>query len=302
MMKTVHKTWQLIFLTALLFVLAACTGNTGNTTKENWHSVAFGDINVSYLDVGKKEAQALVFIHGWLSDTSFWRFQVPEFSKDYRVLVIDLPGFGRSDRPQDVAYTMGFFAEAVQTVLADAKVQNPVLIGHSMGYAISRQYLIDYPGTVKAVVNVDGAYFRIPPTLEEKEAFERMVTAMLPEMKEDWAEEMRGFVESTFYGKTAPELQKEIMAIAFDADPYAAISSFREMLRMNQWEERSFDVPALAVYAEGEYLQPDSSDYLRTVFPNLVYVEWDDLGHHIQLEAPERFNALMRNFLESLPK
>ncbi|MCL2160735.1 MAG: alpha/beta hydrolase [Betaproteobacteria bacterium] len=299
-MKPSHRTLQVAFLTALLFVLTACGGHT---EKEQRSSAAFGGVHVSYLDTGKKDAQTLVFIHGWSSDTSFWRFQVSEFSRDYRVLVLDLPGFGRSGKPQDVAYTMRFFAGAVQAVLADAGVQNPVLIGHSMGYAIVRQYLIDYPGTVKAVVNVDGAHFQIPPTLEEKKKFEDMVAAMLAAHEGPNREAaVRGFVETTFYGRTAPELQKEIMATVFTADPYAATSSLREMLRMEQWEERSFEVPSLAIYAKNKNLPPNHGDYLRTVFPNLTYVEWDDIGHHIMLEVPTRFNAVMRDYLESLPR
>ena len=299
-MNPFRGTLQAFFLTALLFVLTGCDGHT---TKEKWNNATFGGVDIAYLDTGKKDAQTLVFIHGWSSNTSFWRFQVPEFSGDYRVLALDLPGFGRSGKPQDVAYSMRYFAEAVQAVLTDAKVENPVLIGHSMGYAIARQYLIDYPGTVKAVVNVDGAYFRIPPTPEEKEAFEGMAAAMLAAHEGPNREEtVREFVESTFYGKTAPDLQKEIMAAVFTADPYAATSSLREFFRMAQWEERSFDVPSLAVYATNENLPPDQADYLRTVFPDLVYVEWDDLGHHIQLEAPARFNALLRDYLESLPR
>jgi len=295
-LKTSHK---IILLVALFFVLAACT----DAAKERWHSASFGDINVSYIDTGKKDAQALVFIHGWSSDTSVWRFQTPEFAKDYRIIVLDLPGFGRSDKPQDAAYTMSFFAGAVQAVLTDAGVQNPVLIGHSMGYAVSRQFLLDYPDTVKAVINVDGAYFRIPPTRKEKEAFEGMAAAMVAAHEGPNREEVvRGFLETTFYGKTAPELQKEIIAFVLTADPYAATSSLREFFRLEQWQEHSFDVPMLAVYATNENLPPDHADYLRTVFPDLTYVEWDDLGHHIMLEAPERLNAVMRNYLEALPR
>jgi pimeloyl-ACP methyl ester carboxylesterase len=78
-----------------------------------------------------------------------------------------------------------------------------VLVGHSMGYSVIRQYLITFPGTVRAVVNVDGAHFRIPETPEMLAGFEKRRNGILsgfegPERKEA----VRQFIESTFFGNT----------------------------------------------------------------------------------------------------
>jgi len=55
--------------------------------------------------------QAVVFIHGWTCDLTFWRMQAPVYEK-HRSLLIDLPGHGESDKPE-IAYTQDFFARAV---------------------------------------------------------------------------------------------------------------------------------------------------------------------------------------------
>jgi hypothetical protein len=49
--------------------------------------------------------EAIVFIHGWTCNLTFWNGQIPELSKRTRVLAVDLPGHGESDKPQ-VSYTM----------------------------------------------------------------------------------------------------------------------------------------------------------------------------------------------------
>src|SRR5438105_14036956 len=74
---------------------------------------------------------AVVFIHGWTCDLTFWRGQAPVYEKR-RSLLIDLPGHGQSGKPE-VAYTQERFARAVEAVMRDAGVEHAVLVGHSMG-------------------------------------------------------------------------------------------------------------------------------------------------------------------------
>ena len=75
--------------------------------------------------------EAVVFIHGWTCDLTFWRTQAPVYEKR-RSLLIDLPGHGASDKPQ-VSYSQELFARAVEAVMRDAGVEKAVLVGHSMG-------------------------------------------------------------------------------------------------------------------------------------------------------------------------
>ena len=296
------KHYSKVFLCAI-FLVCLWTGHATAAEQGVWREAKFDGMKIAYLEAGKPDAPALVFVHGWSCDASFWRLQISEFAKSYHVIAVDLPGFGKSDKPHDKAYTMEFFARALHAVIEDANVKAPVLVGHSMGYAIVRQYLITFPGTVRAVVNVDGAYFRIPETAEARADFENMVDGMVaafdgPERKEA----VRQFVEATFYGKTPKALQGEIMDAMASADAYAANSAFREMTRLDQWKEISFDVPSLALYAKADDLPDDHEAYMRTVFPHLTYELWDDAGHFLMLEKPERFNAALAKFLGSLPR
>src|SRR6185436_7785884 len=75
--------------------------------------------------------EAIVFIHGWTCDLTFWRGQAPVYEK-HRALLIDLPGHGQSEKPE-VAYSQERFARAIDAVMRDAGVESAVLVGHSMG-------------------------------------------------------------------------------------------------------------------------------------------------------------------------
>ena len=98
---------------------------------------------IHYVNYGKG-GDALVLIHGWTQNVDGWRDQVPDFAKRYRVIAIDLPGHGQSDKPQ-TTYSMDYFAQAVDAVLRDAKVKRAVLVGHSMGTPVARQFYRKYP-------------------------------------------------------------------------------------------------------------------------------------------------------------
>ena len=98
----------------------------------------------------------IVFVHGWTCDTSSWRDQVPAFADDYRVITLDLPGHGRSDAPPEGGFSMDLFARAVEAVRAEAGAEEIVLVGHSMGVVVIRQYALMFPERVAGLVAVDG--------------------------------------------------------------------------------------------------------------------------------------------------
>ena len=82
------------------------------------HYAKLDGARIHYQSYGKG-SEALVFIHGWTCNLDYWRDQVPDFAKRNRVIAIDLPGHGQSDKPQ-VAYSMDLFARAVDAVMRDA--------------------------------------------------------------------------------------------------------------------------------------------------------------------------------------
>ena len=118
------------------------------------HFISAGANRIHYVTAGKG-SRTIVFVHGWACNLGFWREQVAALADKARLILIDLPGHGQSDKPQ-TAYTMDFFAEAVLAVLRDAKVDKAIFIGHSMGAAVLCRVHHHAPEKVAALVSVDG--------------------------------------------------------------------------------------------------------------------------------------------------
>ena len=92
--------------------------------------------------------KTIVFVHGWTCDESSWREQVPFFENNYRVITLDLPGHGKSGAPGNGPLTMELFAKSIEAVRVEAKAGKIVLVGHSMGTPVIRQYARLYPANV----------------------------------------------------------------------------------------------------------------------------------------------------------
>ncbi len=260
-----------------------------------------GDIHIYYEDYGRKDAPAIVFIHGWSCDHTVWRLQVPELRKDYRLIIVDLPGFGSSSKPTNVAYTPDYLAEAVGAVMSSAGIERAVLVGHSSGFAVARRFAIKYPEKTAAICDVDGVFMDLAWDPKALEAFKaEMDTFMKGLNGKDREEFVRWFVNMTFYGKTPESLQKEIMVLMTKANAYAANSAMEEMWRPKEWERAVVKAPMLAIYAKIPELPLDEEAQLKAQFPDLTYVEWDDTGHFLMMQHPERFNKLLSDFIKSL--
>src|SRR5205085_5298507 len=119
-----------------------------------------------YESYGKGQ-DAVVFVHGWTCDLTFWRGQAPVYQK-HRSLLVDLPGHGQSEKP-DVPYTQERFARAVEAVMRDAGVEHAVLVGHSMGSPVAFTVLRLFPKKVKGIVFVDGVLLSTPKDDAEKQ-------------------------------------------------------------------------------------------------------------------------------------
>ena len=74
-------------------------------------------INIHYLSAG--EGAVILLIHGWPTSAYLWRNIMPELSKKYRVIAIDLPGFGQSDKRLEDSFSFRYFNEILMGFLAN---------------------------------------------------------------------------------------------------------------------------------------------------------------------------------------
>ncbi|GAB2599639.1 alpha/beta fold hydrolase [Spirosoma areae] len=82
---------------------------------------------------GPKVAQPLILIHGWSSDSTQWYYLKKRLSKSYRLIMMDLPGLGKSEKPQNKDYSLDKFARDLDAVIDLAGPRKPIVLGHSIG-------------------------------------------------------------------------------------------------------------------------------------------------------------------------
>jgi pimeloyl-ACP methyl ester carboxylesterase len=290
--------WSILLVLGSLLMVCGSLSCTQNMEAKDGQSrfADFEGLRLHYVDYGQGK-EAVVFIHGWTCDSTFWRFQVPAFKKGRRLILVDLPGHGQSDKPR-IAYTQDLFARAVNAILVEAGVDNAVLVGHSMGVSVARQFIRKYPGKAKAIVNVDGAFYRMPKDQLKLRAWMKRHADFVQNFKgPDYKESAARFIDSMFVTETPVDLRGEIKSVMLSTPQHVAVSSLEALGDPTIWQEDAIGLPSLAVYAKTSDLPVDNEQYLRRLFPHLDYQQWEGCGHFLFMEQPNRFNEALSEFL-----
>jgi pimeloyl-ACP methyl ester carboxylesterase len=111
--------------------------------------------SIHYVQAG--QGDSVVLIHGWNGSTFDLRYVIPELAQRYRVVAIDLLGYGYSARPADGDYSVAGQGELVDRMMDRLGIKRAVVLGHSMGGAIAMWLALHYPERVQRLILVDSA-------------------------------------------------------------------------------------------------------------------------------------------------
>jgi pimeloyl-ACP methyl ester carboxylesterase len=253
------------------------------------HYTKLDGAKIHYQNYGKGP-EALILIHGWTQGVDSWRDQVPDLAKRNRVIAIDLLGHGQSDKPQ-LTYSMDLFARVVEAVMNDAGVQRAVLVGHSMGTPIARQFYRKYPQKTLAIVIVDGA---LRP-FGDKKLMEGFLAGFRGPNYREAGKQM-------FAGMAGPNLsaesQERIQASFQNTPQHVLVSAMEGMADDSIWGPDKINVPVLAAMAKSPFWPADTEQFYRSLVPKLDFQMWDGVGHFLMMEKPKQFNDSLVAFLD----
>lgn len=143
-----HKLFLFTFILCTPFFLFS-----GSTTKNNNIAISNDGSSLKFDWCGKGKL-AIIFIHGWGGNKSYWGQQLKQFSNQYKVAAIDLAGFGESDNKR-TNWTMANFGKDVIAVINKLKINKVILVGHSMGGAVAIEAAKMASNKVIGIVLVD---------------------------------------------------------------------------------------------------------------------------------------------------
>ncbi len=240
---------------------------------------------IHYTDSGKGK-QALILIHGWTCDETFWSANVPALAERYRVIALDLPGHGQSDPAPD--YSMERFARAVKAVADKTHVKRSVLIGHSMGGAVMLAFARLYPDDVRAIVAVDAAFLDAA-TVANMKGYVASIGG------ENGKAVRAKMIDSMFSDATPAEAREHIRHTMMGAPDSVAAGAMASMFAPDFWHADHIDVPMLEIASAKSAWATEAS--LRTRFPRAELKRIPGTGHFLMMEKPAEFNSMLLDWL-----
>jgi pimeloyl-ACP methyl ester carboxylesterase len=246
-------------------------------------------------------ANTLILIHGWACDHTFLDPQLEEFSKTHRVISIDLPGHGKSEVPTKA--NMESYVAAIEAIRTNTKSSQIVLVGHSLGALIAKEYARLNPKQSKGLVLLDGAIFQLPPGEADRarwaEGITRMAHGFGPAIEKQVRERsISVFLSNLYTDETPRELRMSILSKVLATGPETAEAAMLSMTDMKLWSDERLDLPVLALRA-GRQQPPNEDLFLKTLFPQLQYKFLPGMSHFLMLEQPARVNTEIRSFLKA---
>jgi pimeloyl-ACP methyl ester carboxylesterase len=266
-------------------------------------------IDVAYVDQGAGE-QTVLLIHGLGSYLPAWKRTIEDLKTDYRVIALDLPGYGKSSKG-DYSYTMPFFANVVDRFMDQLKLQGIPVAGHSMGGQIAMRLSLDHPDRVSKLMLISPAGIEAF-TKEDRAFFAKYVT---PEsiMSGDRSD-ITDNIERNFHEmpKSAEFMITDRLAVkgAQDFEAYAK-ANVQSVLGMLDGPVRSeldqLKQSTLIVFGENDALIPNTylhdgtteevANEAQELIPNSRMVMIPKAGHFVHFEQAEQVNQELTRFL-----
>jgi|TARA_B100001971_G_scaffold7074_1_gene5819 pimeloyl-ACP methyl ester carboxylesterase len=252
--------------------------------------ISFEQTQITYEVYGDSE-RALVFVHGWLCNRSFWKDQIKHFKNDYTVVAIDLRGHGQSSSETE-KLSINAFAQDVTAVISSLGLSNVTIIGHSLGGLVvletARLNIIDLQGVV-VVDELGGedlfySYFhKIGAWLMLKFGYDRVIDSMVKKLYRSpatnyLAEEISGAM------KEVPTLTG-INSLFGEGHYFDYINHISEALR---------EVSApIAIFNAGEAPPKHKFETLNQEL--LVTKGMLNVSHFLMMEQSTEFNELLES-------
>jgi len=120
------------------------------------------DLELFYFEGGSHDRPMLLMVHGLGDEADTWRHVFSPLSKQFHTIAVDLPGFGRTEKPK-TDYTPQFFINTIIDLLDQLGINQTILIGSSLGGILAQGLALTHPEHVKGLVLVGGAAFHPAP-------------------------------------------------------------------------------------------------------------------------------------------
>jgi haloalkane dehalogenase len=259
-------------------------------------------LRLAYRELG--EGPPVLLLHGWPTSSFLWRAVMEPIARTNRVVALDLPGFGASDKPLGIRYGFDFFGRTLDGFLARLGIERLGLAVHDLGGPIGLHWALEHPDRLTRLALLNTLVY--PQMSEAAKEFVRACAT--PGLREKITRP-EGLESILRDGLADPAtLRPEVLATVqepfrtaeacralADAGIGLSLKGFAQIARRLP----SLRVPVRVVYGARDRVLPDVADTMARVkmdVPQAEVTALADCGHFLQEEAPEEVGALLARF------
>ena len=248
----------------------------------------------SYQDTGS--GLPIVLIHAFPTDQQLWEPQRQGLQRHFRIITLDLHGFGKSSPADGQAIPMSEYAFDVMHLLDQLQIEKAIIGGESMGGYIALAFLEKYPKRVSGLILSDTQ--SIPDTSEAKSKRE---TTAIDVLQNGTSTLIDGFIPKTLSAQAPDATRQSLKKILEAQSPLAITSALRGMALRTDTSHilAATQLPILIITGEQDIMvSPDQSEAMHTLAKNSKLVKIADAGHLPSFEKPEEWNAAVVDFFK----
>ena len=245
----------------------------------------------------------VVLIHGFPTSSRLWHGVVRDFPAGHRLVVCDLPGFGRSDPAHVGAVSCAAHAHAIHALLDDLRITRAVLVGHGLGGGVVQAFVAQWPARVSAIALVSSAAFGVPPR-----QMARIARALGPLARVVPPGLLAGLVHGSVRRGFA-DIERSRATLDTCFQPFATIAG-RDALAAHlgalgrcdtaQWSARLGEVrvPSAIIWGEEDPFYPPSlGERLRAAIPDATLEIIPRASHFVPEDFPDRVRRAIEQLL-----
>jgi len=263
--------------------------------KPETKTTVYKNTKISYTDQGK--GTAVVFLHGFLENQTMWNAFVPEFSKKFRVVTIDLLGHGTSESLGYV-HSMEDQADMVHAVVHDLKIRKVVLVGHSMGGYVALAFAELYADSVKGMVLLNST--SRADSDERKVNRDRAIIAV----KQNYTAFVRMSIANLFSEDNREKLVDKIELVKLEAlkTPLQGIVAALEGMKIRKDREvilhfATYPIQLILGKKDGVLVYEDTTDQIQGT--NVQLTTFED-GHMSHIENEKQLSKVLSEFFKKV--
>ncbi len=266
------------------------------------------NLTVHYVEANVRGAPAIVLIHGLQDEADTWRHVFEPLARSHRVVALDLPGFGRSDKARR-RYSVPFYVQVVLALMDALKIGHAWLVGSSLGAMIAETIALTYPARVSRLVLVGGTIHIVErPAAAPSNVFQLL---RLPANDRRYFEELRRSPQAAYdslrpyYANldALPQADRDFLfqrvneRVWDEAQRLAALSLQMSLPLFLAFRARRLvrripnsPVPTTVLWGEKDAILPISNGLARTAMRrDARFICVTDAGHLPHQERPEAF-------------